>query len=256
MVRKCTEKDRESLMDYLRREAVYNTFLLADIGDFGFDKDFQTVYMDIEDEIRGVYLCFYQNLILYADEVNLAFLGELLKIYVPDVVMGKMENVRQAQKLLPEYSLGVKDLYLLEKPEKLLGQETDIQEGTLSDVDDIFDFLQTIPEIRNLYTSKQMIHDRIAGNTGTHYLIRRDGAVVSHANSTAQSSYTTMIGGVATARGYRGQNLAGSIVSRLCRDILARGKTPCLFCDRGEEHNLYCKIGFTKVGQWGTLVKG
>lgn len=34
MVRECTEKDKEQLLAYLKEEAVYNTFLLADIEDF------------------------------------------------------------------------------------------------------------------------------------------------------------------------------------------------------------------------------
>ena len=48
MVRECTEKDKEWLLAYLKEEAVYNTFLLADIEDFGFEESFQTVYMDEE----------------------------------------------------------------------------------------------------------------------------------------------------------------------------------------------------------------
>ena len=59
MVRECTEKDKEWLLAYLKEEAVYNTFLLADIEDFGFEESFQTVYIDEEQgEIKGVYLFF------------------------------------------------------------------------------------------------------------------------------------------------------------------------------------------------------
>lgn len=64
-----------------------------------------------------------------------------------------------------------------------------------------------------------------------------------------------MIGGVATDLKYRGKGMASVLVSRLCRDIRKEGKQPCLFCDRGEEHNLYKKLGFEKAGVWGTLLK-
>ena len=125
----------------------------------------------------------------------------------------------------------------------------------MEDVDDIFAFLQSIDELRHLYTSKQMIVDRIEKNCGVHYIIRRDGKIIAHANSAAQCEATTMIGGVSTAPKERGQGLGGQVVSRLCRDILAKGKTPCLFSIRGEEHNLYHRIGFQKIGEWGTLTK-
>lgn len=258
MVRKCTEPDRTKLQAYLKEEAVYNTFLLADIADFGFDSSFQTVYIDEEDDgIKGVYLCFYQNLILYSkgNHVNQAFLKNLFLEYMPDVVMGKKENVDKVGELLPEYHMECKNLYLLETDAKLIEEEEGINKGTLPDVDDIFDFIQTIPEIKMLYTSKQMIFDRIEKQTGTHYLIRDNGELIAHANSAAACEYTTMIGGVATAKTHRGRNAASYIVSRLCRDILANDKMPCLFCNREEEHNLFCKIGFHKAGEWGTMCR-
>lgn len=259
MVRKCTESDREKLKAYLKEEAVYNTFLLADIADFGFDSSFQTVYVDEEGTaIKGIYLCFYQNLILYSkdDKINREFLKELFQAYIPDVVMGKLENVQKVAELLPNYRIACKDLYLLEDALRLKQEERGIEKAGLEEVDAIFAFIQTIPEIKSLYTSKQMIYDRIAKNTGTHYLIREDGEVVAHANSAAACDYTTMIGGVATAMPYREKELASRIVSRLCRDILAAGRKPCLFCEREEAHNLFCRIGFQKAGKWGTMVKG
>jgi len=259
MIIKCIEKDRDKLVDYLKEEAVYNTFLLADIADFGFDSDFQTVYADVEDEkIKGVYLCFYKNLLLYTKEnhINEEFLSELFKEKSPDVVLGKWENVSKVHERMAGYILSSKNLYLLEDATNLEGADVSIREGILSDVDEIFDFIQTIPEIKGLYTSKQMIHDRIEKKTGTHYLIRSNGKVIAHANSAARSDFTTMIGGVATEEIRRGEGIAGSIVSLLCRDILADGRKPSLFCDREEEQNLFYRIGFRKAGKWGTMIKG
>lgn len=258
MVRICGEKDREILIRYLKQEAVYNTFMLADISDFGFDEEFQTVYMDEEEgKIKGVYLCFYKNLILYSkeNEVNLPFLENLFSGFVPDVVMGKTENIDCVREVLKDYTGESKVLYLLEETGKLVDGAAEILEAQPEDADDIFDFLQNIPEMRQLYTSKEMIVDRIQKNCGTHYIIKEGGQLVAHANSAAESDFTVMIGGVATAQSRREQKLASQLVSRLCCDILEKGKQPCLFCSREENHNLYVRIGFKKAGLWGTLVK-
>ena len=48
MVIQCKEKDREMLLSFLKQEAVYNTFLIADIEDFGFEEEFQTVFAEVE----------------------------------------------------------------------------------------------------------------------------------------------------------------------------------------------------------------
>ena len=224
MVRECTEKDKEQLLAYLKEEAVYNTFLLADIEDFGFEEPFQTVYMDEEQgEIKGVYLCFYQNFLLYCreNEVNISFLEQLFSDYIPDVVMGKTQTVQIVQRILTEHVLESRDLYLFADEACLEKENPEIRAAGMEDVDDIFAFLQSIDELRHLYTSKQMIADRIEKNCGVHYIIRRDGKIIAHANSAAQCEATTMIGGVSTAPKERGQGLGGQVVSRLCRDILA-----------------------------------
>lgn len=272
MVRECTETDRVLLMEYLKEEAVYNTFLLADIFDFGFNETFQVVYMDEEKgKIKGVYLYFYDNFLLYCkeNEVNTEFLEQLFATHMPDVIMGKTENVQKVQSVLQEYaneSLGIgsmealgdmesKDLYQFSYPEELAEETADIRKAVPEDVDDIFDFLQSIPEIRNLYTSKQMIADRIGKNCGIHYIVRDNGNIIAHANSAAESEFTTMIGGVSTREDCRGRGLASQIVSKLCRDITAKGKQPILFSIRDEEDNLYNRIGFRKIGEWGTLTR-
>lgn len=260
MVRECTGKDRVLLMDYLREEAVYNTFLLADIADFGFDETFQTVYLDEEEgKIKGVYLSFYQNFLLYCkeNEVNAEFLQELFSGQIPDVIMGKVEDVRKVQDVLQKQigSMDAKGLYQFCHPEELAEETVDIRKAVPEDVDDIFEFLQSIPELKNLYTSKQMIADRIGKNCGTHYIVRDNGNIIAHANSAAESEFTTMIGGVSTREDCRGRGLASQIVSKLCRDITAKGKQPTLFSIRGEEDNLYSRIGFRKIGEWGTLTR-
>ena len=165
MVRECTEKDKEWLLAYLKEEAVYNTFLLADIEDFGFEESFQTVYMDEEQgEIKGVYLCFYQNFLLYCreNEVNISFLEQLFSSYIPDVVMGKTQTVQIVQRILTEHVLESRGLYLFADETCLEKENPEIHAAGMEDVDDIFAFLQSIDELRHLYTSKQMIAGRIA----------------------------------------------------------------------------------------------
>ncbi|MGC4018505.1 MAG: GNAT family N-acetyltransferase [Muricomes sp.] len=258
MVKECTEQDRAALMAYLKQEPVYNTFMLADIEDFGFNEKFQTVYMDVEQgECLGVYLCFYNSLILYSKDgnMNIPFLEQLFSWYIPDVVMGKIENVRMVQRVLPDYHIEARGLYLFKDADCLVQENPEIRQASGEDIDDIFAFLQSIPELRSLYRSKQMIADRIHNNNGIHCLIRENGKIIAHANSTAECEETVMIGGVAVAPGYRGRGLASQIVSALCRQILAKEKRPCLFCSQEEAHNLYYNIGFRRAGDWGTLTE-
>ena len=137
MVRKCIEQDRKHIKEYLKQEVEYNTYILADIDDFGFDSEFQTVYVDEEnDSIKGVYLCFYQNLIMYSkdNDINTEFLRELFTEYTPDVVMGKLENVNLATELLPDYNIKAQRLYFLNDPANLENDEKEIREYKASEL--------------------------------------------------------------------------------------------------------------------------
>lgn len=258
MVIQCKEKDREMLFGFLKQEAVYNTFLLADIADFGFDEEFQTVFAEVENgECIGVYLCFYKNLLISCrdNRVNVDFLEQLFGMFVPDVIMGRPENVRVAHWLLTDYDLENRGFYVLDDASGLEAAAEQPETAGTEDAREIYEFLREIPELRDMYTSDHMISDQIGKAAGVHYLIRRDGRIAAHGCIAAESETSAMIGGIGTAPEYRGQHLAGQIVSALAGDILGRGKTPCLFSLRGGEQNLYVRLGFRKIGEWATLIK-
>lgn len=258
MVIRCGEDMRGMLLDYLREDSVYNTFLLADICNFGFDKEFQTVYAEVEkDRIFGVYLTFYQNLIVYSKEgrMNREFLSGLFETWSPAVVMGRSADVKQAAEVLSGYRMEERPLYLLEGENQLEPDDSRDIQAVPGDEDKLYDFLMEIPQMRTLYGSKEMIGDRLNNGDGVHFYREEDGRVIAQANSAARSEKTVMIGGVATIPDRRGEKIASALVSRLCRLILAEGKTPCCFSEREEEHNLYTRLGFRKIGMWATLQK-
>lgn len=256
MMIQCTEKDREMLISCLKEEAVYNTFLLADIEDFGFEEEFQTVFAEVENgECIGVYLCYYRNLLIYCrnNRVNVDFLEQLFGMFLPDVIMGRPESVRVAQWLLSDYEMETRGFYVLDGSAGLEQIREYPERAGVEDAQEIYQFLRTIPELKDMYTSEKMIADQIEKAGGTHYVIRRDGRIAAHGGIAGESADTVMIGGIATAPEYRDQHLAGQIVSTLCREILERGKTPCLFSLRGEADNLYVTLGFRRIGDWATL---
>ena len=125
--------------------------------------------------------------------MNISFLEQLFSSYIPDVVMGKTQTVQIVQRILTEHVLESRGLYLFADETCLEKENPEIHAAGMEDVDDIFAFLQSIDELRHLYTSKQMIADRIGKNCGVHYIIRRDGKIIAHANSAAQCEATTMI---------------------------------------------------------------
>ena len=254
---KCNSTHTKVLKDFLKNDMVYNTFILADIDIYGFDKSFQDVYMKNDDRgnCESVYLKFHNNLILAGDNLDLDFIDSLLKQDI-NIVMGKDNLIKQVNEISSDnYIYCTKYMYSLYENKKLLAMDNNIETATLSDVDDIYEFLQTIEGFENMYKSKDMIINRIKSGEGFHLFLKRDGKIISHANSAAKSEFTTMIGGIATAEDFRGKNLAKEIVSLISKRIILQGRVPCTFCDREKSESFLTDIGFKEVGKWGTLEK-
>ena len=99
MIRECTETDREILESYLEEDS-YGQAIFHLIDEFGFEQKFQSVYMDIEEEqCKGVYLMIYKNVLLYSKEnqVEIDFLEQMLSVLVPEMVIGRKDNVNIVQ---------------------------------------------------------------------------------------------------------------------------------------------------------------
>ena len=111
MIRECTETDREILVGYLEEDS-YGQAIFHLIDEFGFEQKFQSVYMDIEEEqCKGVYLMIYKNVLLYSKEnqVEIDFLEQMLSVLVPEMVIGRKDNVNIVSWLLTDYRMDTVD---------------------------------------------------------------------------------------------------------------------------------------------------
>lgn len=130
MIRVCTINDKEILEKYLQGEP-YAGAILAAVGQFGFDEKFQTVYLDAEkrshdteeekeaeegqeteETVKGVYLWFHKNLLLYSREnqVDIDFLEQMIFMTAPDCVAGRKDNVNIVSWLLTDYHFEQSDM--------------------------------------------------------------------------------------------------------------------------------------------------
>lgn len=257
MIVKCEDIHLEQLKEFLKKEAIYNTFILADIDCYGFDKPFQQIYMgvDSEEKCQFVYLKFHNNLILSGEtkSLNVEWVDSILKQGIT-VVMGKDNLIQKIdERHSKNYRYTTKHMYVLGDKEKLMTTDGSIKKAIISDVDAIHRFLMSIEVFKNMYSSKEMIINRIKHKEGIHVYIEKDGEIIAHGNSAATSEFATMIGGVATAPTFRNKQLATKVVSFLSKEIIAGNRQPCLFSERKESESFMKNIGFVELGKWGTL---
>lgn len=258
-MRRCDDNDYCMLMEYLRKEPVYHTFMIADIERYGFDKDYQTIYVqDANDGYSGIFLKFYNNLIVSGVEAELDF--DKVEALVTDeitTIMGEAELVRRISASLgKKHEYEQKELYVLREPvytgegEALDGR---IRLAELADVDRIYDFLMAIPQLKPLYSRKDMLWNRLNNREGIHVILEDQGRIIAHGNSAASTDNTVMLGGIGVMPAYRRKGYALGIMKRLCIEIQNEGRVPCIFAGKGALGALCRKLGFERYGFWGTI---
>ena len=60
MMIRCSEKHRQECLAYLRQNPSLNLFLIGDIENYGFNQGFQTVFIDKDEFVHGIYLVFHR----------------------------------------------------------------------------------------------------------------------------------------------------------------------------------------------------
>jgi predicted GNAT family acetyltransferase len=251
-------------MEYCLAEPNINLFILGDIGKFGFDHEFQEVWIQTaEERITGVILRYHDNLLVYSKDLDMDF-GEvktLLDTLHIRIISGK-GMVMDRLHLLTAEQYTKRDMIFCEliDPSKLAEDTGGVTIAEGSDAMEIAKLYGEINEFAGLYASEvevrhSQIANRIKSGEGIHLFIKQDGKMISHANSAAETDVSGMIGGILTVSEYRNRGLAGKVISAVCKNLAHRGKSACLFHDNPKADGLFTRLGFRATNKWTILEK-
>lgn len=261
MITRTEKKDYKRVVDYLNQEGSINTTLLAYIEKYGFEKDFQDIwiYTHNSEEPLAVLMRHFNSLYIYS--MGSFFDKEELSSFVSfvgaDIISGKLD-------ILSELSLCLTGMFL-EPSTHMYLNHTDkltpcsrVQKAGLEDCEEMAALIYSIPEFSRFYYSVQEIERgirrRIEMGICRYFVLKLDGRIVSQAYTTIESSKFATIGGVVTRKEYRKQGLASLVVSCACNDILKDNKIPNLFYSNEDAGSVYEKLGFKFAGHYAMLL--
>jgi hypothetical protein len=262
MIEKAQSIDESVILEYCRQEPEINIFIIGDILNFGFDQSFQEVYM-VSDQggLYAVILRYYRNYIVYTQDEShgLEEVADFINLQKPEVLSAKQEIVdRLIPNLTSPHTRSDMLFSRLKDSSKLQEETSEVQKAHVEDARIIAEAMGEIHEFKVLYADileerVRQIENRIISGEGVHLFIRRKAEIIAHANSTAETTDSGIIGGVFTKPSVRRQGYAKKVVSTLCAEMLSRGKTPCLFYNNEEAGALYNMLGFQLSGYWTVL---
>jgi uncharacterized protein len=262
MIRKLTEEDRKTTLEFLIQEPAINLFIIGDIENFGFDKDFQELWGDFGDsnKLNGVLLRYNESYIPYYEDEKAdmsGFKDIIASFSGVKIISGKENIVGQFKDVLKNPK--VKSMYFCELREGIRLKEygDSIKIAGEKDAERVYKLLEDIEEFNTADTnSADRIKKVISSKSGRIYFIEgSNGDILSVSQTTAENSKSAMVVGVATRKEYRGRGLMGQCLSKLCHDLLSEGKTLCLFYDNPKAGSVYHSIGFESIDKWMMLTE-
>ncbi len=246
---------KDPILAFLKSEPEFNLFMIGDILNYGFDSDFQKIY--INNELNQVVLIFHDTMLIYAtNQLDIKEIVELFHQHQCTQIMGK---AKLTEELIEELGLDyVRILSTFYKSEeKIAIPNNRCRVAKVEDVEKILDGLCATEELKHMYHNRdaqqKMITKRILNNEGIHVFIENNGKIISHINSTATTSSGCLIGGLFTLDEYRRQGLATECLKTLCASLGEKGIVPCAFTNNEIVKAVLVKNGFKAIGTWSII---
>jgi len=262
LIRKCNNSDYQKIVNFISKEPAFNLFIIADIERYGVSTDFIDLWGDFyDDKLNAVLLRYHANYVVYSDiedyDIN-GFIDIMESQKEFKVLSGKKEIIDLYKNRI--HFSKTRDTYFLKLEEKnfnpsfIKKNTVKIEKATADDAQDLFELSKKIKEFE-IPNSVEDIRKRLEDKFGRTYVIRKDNKVVSAASTTAECSFSAMIGGVMTDPSFRKKGYASICIVELCKELLGENKTACLFYDNPSAGSIYRRIGFKDVGSWGMCVR-
>ncbi|MFA6076171.1 MAG: GNAT family N-acetyltransferase [Negativicutes bacterium] len=256
MIRKLSDADNDVVMPFLLREPAKNLFIIGDIYNNGYSREFQECWGDFmpDGTLRAMLLFYHQHFMIAANgEHDRQGFAEIIRSYPQFInIAGTSENVADYRPLLD-----------LTTPRKFCFAQMDVltefgkndvkvECATAADAQAVAALLATITEFAQPAGAERIASAIIRGES-RYYIVREAGQVVANAATVAENPHSAMIVAVACAKNHRGRGYATACMRMLCEALLSEGKKLCLFFDNPAAGNIYRKLGFYDIGDWMAL---
>ena len=262
MIRKLNKDDHESVMELICHKPAENLFIIGDIEAYGYDSDIQEIWGQFQNgRLIAVLLRYDLNYIPFSEQhYDVKGFAEIINRNPEKIeISGLKHLIEPLQKLINRDVRKLSETYYA----KCTGLNYEVDEERIkranylmpSEYQENVEMLQSIPEFSTGNFSVEARERAEKFKTGRTYIVRNEqGTMVASASTTAENSQSAMIVGVGTRPGFERRGFATLCMEKLCSEILAEGKSLCLFYDNPAAGKIYKRLGFTDIGLW-TMIR-
>lgn len=263
MIKKLSAEFEKKIMEYVIDEKEYNLYIISNIENLGFEKDYLTYYGDVDNEgnLKGIMVKFFNIYTIYtkSDCWDKEGFVDILNDSELGMITGKESFVDELIKSglhVEEYEGHYYATMGEKKSDGLNVQDDDrmgkLEKVTVGMVEEVVQLREAIPEfMQGSGNFGKILREGILNETTRAYCIRENGNMVAFAQTSAENSQSAMITSVMTHLDQRKKGYASLCVEMLCAELIQEGRSLCLYYVNTNAGKIYRKIGFEEIGKWG-----
>ena len=262
MIRKLKKTDHDVVMALIGHKPAENLFIIGDIEAYGYDSDFQEIWGQFHnDQLIAVLLRYDQNYIPFSGQhYDVKGFAEIINRNPKRIeISGLKHLVGPLQEFINRDIRKRSETYYA----KCTGLSYELDEERVkrahylqpAEYQENIEMLRSIPEFAFGTFSVDARERAEKYKTGRTCIVRNEqGIMVASASTTAENSQSAMIVGVGTKPGFERRGYATVCLEKLCSELIAEGKSLCLFYDNPAAGKIYKRLGFTDIGLW-TMIR-
>lgn len=265
-MKKATEQDKSLILNYLVKEEEKCLYMYADIEKYGLNNPYLTVWYDEDDlGIRMVVMKYYNSFQLYSNRgfSDVAGVITLINQEKPFGILARKEIINSIELLLEkkytaEYGVVFKGKQIdkVKLETALEDCKEKIELAKPEDAREIAELICMDEEMKGIYTVDSLareLKERIKSGMGRSYIIRKNGKIVAHNASYAESSHFVVIGGLIVHPDYRDTEYAYWIDLKSSMEFQEEEKNRYFFAVEKKIIRWHKRINTPLVAEYGKL---
>lgn len=225
------DEEVNRVVDYIGDKYKTTPYLYANIIKYGKGTEKVTAWMDVntENEIRGVYLLYYDCIHFFTQEPECYPLEKLLRFVEETehkVVMLQGEVGEKIKDALGDGYYSERN-YVIDMDR--VGLENREYRSVIASRDDIYEIVELLladPEYVNVYEHDVLLTqmlDRFDSGFSRYFVVKMDGKVVGTCSTYGEVKGFALVGGVIVHPDYRRRGIAGDVEKFACHTLEEEG---------------------------------
>ena len=256
MIRIAEEKDKNLILNILRKNIIDNIYLYIDIFVFGLDKEYMRVWVNEEQKnINQIILKYYDSFQIYSKNNSFEAIIDLILDHKPSMISGSENVIREIHEELSSYYNASYGVVLEQEKIKMCENNNVPTLAILEDMEEIAELICIDKGIGGHYTAeilKEQLSSRFQEKMGRNYIIKIEDKIVAHYGTYAEISDVAVMGGLIVHPSYRGQGYAKILHTYLSNILIDEEKRVFLFCQE-DVLKMYLSLGSKIRGRYGKL---